>query len=283
MIKKISELYKEILMRETSPLFAIFSFICFAVLVLYFILKNQLVAFILICGGSIFFLTFLIIVYYYTKKERRRFSDLVETPNYDYKVKLTKLEWKILDCDGKNAKLEKRKVFVALEPIDEIKEYTWGDGTPPRKSDFDVGEQFSVLDIYRQGSKFVIPIKLDKKYYRGDQVELFYFKKISNGFPADVEFVETIITTNTDKFKMSVEIPADRPVNSCVAIQRHGDTARLFELGENGFHKIITSEGNTKLIWELDCPYQRDIYTIEWDWTINKEKQLSLFVDKKAG
>ena len=263
----IQSLFKKMLSSRATPIWAIFSVLFFGLALSYASITTPIIAVTVILTVTFVVIIYLVFLAYAINKETIRLSDVADVPNYPYETILSEHTWYIDDESGKNARLEKKKVLRALQPISQIAEYGWGDAKMPSVDDirFENGNH-AAISIHQQGSKYIIDIKLDREYKAGEEITLFYSKKLQDAFGTDKEWVETLVTTNVGKTIMSVVFPDDRTFTSAKAFHRHGDYVAATPLGHDLFEETVTSDERRVLRWYIPNPVQRDTYTIEWLW-----------------
>lgn len=271
MSKKINGLIVTLLRRiispKATPIWAILSVTILGIFLAIGVFESPEFTSIIIVTLTIFTIIYLSYLAYLVKNETIRLSNVAGVPNYPYKTMVSEHTWYLDDPSGEHARLEKKKVIKVLEPISYISEYGWGDGQLPKLGDIKIGSgEHTPIRIYEQGSRYVIEIKLDKEYQRGQEIALFYSKELNDSFLDSEEWVETLVTTNVGKTVLMVVFPEDRPPISARAIHRHGDYVEAIPLGHDLFIESITDEGKRTLRWTIPNPVQRDLYTIEWKW-----------------
>ena len=141
---------------------------------------------------------FTLFVIFSILKSTTRLSDVVGAVNYDYDTLLSKEVWMLENKAGTKARLYKYKKLIALENVTIIHEYFWGEGKAPGIEDFNI-KNHEIQPPRKLGSRYVLPIKLDRLYQKGEIIEISYERKVFDSFTKDEEWVEILIMTNTGK------------------------------------------------------------------------------------
>ena len=184
---------------------------------------------------------------------------------HDYSSKSTNLKWTILDPDGANAELHRIKTIKPYKKISHIKEYQWGKGALEDINDVTINGQngHTIETLKREGSRDVLVIGLDKEYDANDELTIDIVRKIKNGFTFPKEWVELLITTDTEFAVMEVSFPSNRTFNYAYGIHKKGDYSKNIKVGEEG---LLISEDRQSLKWIINTPIYNTFYTIVWEW-----------------
>ena len=179
------------------------------------------------------------------------------------------MEWEILSSDGKDAVLRKTRTLRFLQSgVHVIREYVWGDeysaDKKPKLEDITV-KPGEVVDIYREGGKYVVVISLDRPYRRNEKMDFYFERQIRNAFLGTSEWVELQPATNTREQIIVVKFPRSHPFVSARARFRYGDYSTLYDVGNEGF-QAEKMNGRQVLTWQIKDPKARASYLIEWKW-----------------
>jgi hypothetical protein len=269
LIKRISKIFGSNSFSWLAPI----SIFLIGVGLIIAILSNPLVAVISVVIITILIGIVISILVYLAKNQLSSNASFDGFPDPEYITIDSKLTWIIENEEGTEARLEKTKKIRALRPISIIKEFWWGDGTPPGPTDFIglSGVAKGVGRKYRQGSRWVVDLVMDKQYESDKVVEFGYVKRLQNPFTANSEWIESVASTETDNLHLSVIFPRVRHYKSARAVSRIGDLSQEYPLNENiggetPFMSELTDDGREKLSWSVREPILGGVYTIEWDW-----------------
>jgi hypothetical protein len=235
----------------------------------YSIAKEPEIAVIAVVVGTFAIIVVMGIVSIVSLDARRRLSPLAEQPYYSYEVLSSTVKWEILSTDGSDAILRKnRRLRFLQDGVSVISEYVWGDESIGRE--FPLTNSIKVrpgrvLEVYREGAKYVITVDLRKPYGRGEVLDFYFERKLVNAFTRSSEWVEVQPVENIGEQTISVVLPAARSLVSARAKHRHGDYSIVYPPGEDGF-KVEEGNGTLSLSWLIGNPVPRDSYFIEWDW-----------------
>ena len=265
--RSIKKILRNILISDASPSWAIFSVILLGTALAYSTITDPESTSIVILVLTLLLSSYIAFLVYLVKNKQIRFSDLVGIPNYPYQTLISEQTWYLENPEGTEARFEKKKVIKVLESLSYISEYGWGDAKIPSIQDINTGNgKHFPMKIFEQGSRYVIEIKLDRTYNPGEEISLFYTKRLKDAFTNKKEWVEIITTTNVGQAIMSVVFPPERPFTKAVGIHRHGDYVAETPLNQDLFISSESPEGRNFLRWTIPNPVPRDVYTIEWEW-----------------
>jgi len=257
---------------KPPPWFAALSIILVGLGIVLAVQRNPTIATILILTIATAAAIYTFIIVYYARNRISRILGLDNLPEIEYITLASELLWIIEDETGTKARLEKTKRIRLLVPLILIKEFWWGDGKPPKHGDFTLaGAAQGIGRNFRQGSRRVVEIILNRQYAKGEELEFNYVKQLEDSFKGDSEWVETSIVSETNQLILAVVFPHTRMFKSVRAIGQTGDVAkeyplnRITEEGAN-FSSGLLEDGRSKLVLTIEKPTLGETYTIEWDW-----------------
>lgn len=178
---------------------------------------------------------------------------MYEVLNYE-----TTLE--LLDENGKNAILTKTEEVKFLQNnIIAFQDQAWGDGEILLDYQCSPGK---AVDYFRNGHKTLVLISLPYMQQRGEHITFRINWKIRDGFLKSIGFWGTDIDHQTQKIKVNVILPSQRPpirvfIEEKVRNKvRYLDSENLTRLPDNRW----------QITWEKDNPRLNENYLLKWEW-----------------
>jgi hypothetical protein len=258
-----------ILQSKQAPLWMLIAIIITGISLVFAIKDVPSLAITAIILGTFITVMGILVIIYISYDGKVRLSPMVQQRFYEYDSIRTKTEWEILDPEGQRSVLrQNRTIKFRQNDVMVIREYVWGDsyynGTRPQIDDFYV-KPGTILDIYREGGRFVILIALDKTYNDGEELDYHFERKELNAFTRNKEWVEFQPFTNSKYDEIVVTLPDERKIKKVIARFRHGDYSQVYELGENNFLFEIL-ENKQRISWKIQNAIPRSSYFVEWEW-----------------
>jgi hypothetical protein len=257
---------------KPPPWFAALSTILVGLGIVLAVQRNPTIATILIVAVAIVIAVYTFIAAYAARNRTSSFLGPDNLPETEYITSASELLWIIDNETGTKARLEKTKRIMLLVPLILIKEFWWGDGKPPKHGDFTLtGAAQGIGRNFRQGSRRIVEIILDRQYAKGEELEYSYVKQLWDAFKSSTEWVETSIVSETNQLILAVVFPHTRVFKSAKAIRQIGDLGKEYSLNrikseEGDFRIELLEDGRSKLVWTIEKPTIGGTYTIEWDW-----------------
>lgn len=166
-----------------------------------------------------------------------------------------------LSATGKTATFLKRlKVRFLQDNIISFQDYMWGDSDTLSSYKCAPGK---VVDWYQEGDRWNILISLSRSKSRGEVEEFFIQTKIKNGFTKPEEWQQQEIRHKTNRLKMTVIFPKQRPCKQAIVKER--STHKSIELGTE--HITFMADGRQLVSWETNNIEPLEIYTLRWIWS----------------
>ncbi len=166
----------------------------------------------------------------------------------------------IRDARGHEASLVRHEVIRFLQDnVVAIHDHAWGDGELFTEYHCQPGIP---VDFYEDGSKHNVLISLRETKNRGDVIDLWIERVISEGLRQKDEWLETEIDHRMKYLKLSIIFPRDRRCQRAILTRRSTNQTTILE----GRHFSTLSDGRQQLTWETNRPKLHDIYTIKWRW-----------------
>ena len=262
----------KIIDSKPPPWFAALSIILVGLGIVLAVQRNSTIAIILVVTIAIVIAVYAFIIADTAKNPISSFLGLDNVPETEYITLVSELLWIIENETGTKARLEKTKRIMLLVPLILIKEFWWGDGIPPKHGDFTLaGAAYGIGRNFRQGSRRIVEIILNRQYAKGEELEYSYVKQLWDAFKGDTEWVETSIVSETNQLMLVVVFPHTREFKSAKAITQIGDLGKEYPLNritseEGDFRSELLEDGRSKLVWTIEKPTLGGTYTIEWDW-----------------
>ncbi len=262
----------KIIDSKPSPWFAALSVILVGLGIVVAVKRNPTIAIILIITISIVTAFYIFIIAYMAKYRVSSLAGVNDLPETEYITLVSELLWTIENEAGTKARLEKTKRIRVLVPLTLIKEFWWGDGKPPKHGDFTLsGAAQGIGRNFRQGSRRVDEVLLNRQYAANEEFEYSYVKQLWDSFKGETEWVETSIVSETNQLILAVVFPRTRVFKSAKAIRQIGDLANEYPLNRitnevGDFRSELLEDGRSKLVWTIEKPILGGTYTVEWDW-----------------
>ena len=258
---------KEIITQKARPLWAFLSVMLVGIPLILLITSGSTYTAAIVVGIlTLMFATILSISIYFSNRNDISFYEIADVPHNSYKSLKTELTWTIYDPKGTRAELHRKKTLLLFKETPFIKEYHWGKGSLEKGlhlRDIRINGKHTVAELTKEGSRDVAVIALDKIYKKNDKVDLEMTRTIHKGFTFTKEWVEILITIETDFAILKVNLPEDRSFSYAYGIHRQGDYSREVQIGVDGLNY---SPDKLQLIWEIPNPIYHSYYTIMWEW-----------------
>lgn len=164
------------------------------------------------------------------------------------------------DAHGALAVLRRDQTVRFLQDgIVGLYDQAWGDGD--LFADYRVRPGV-VADRFRLGPRHITLISLREIKNRGDTLHLQIQRTIAHGWPAAEEWLETLVSHRTDRLRLRVVFPAERPPRRVWLVEERSGVGR--EL--TGRHWTGDEQGRTVISWQRRDPPVGDIYLLRWEW-----------------
>lgn len=172
--------------------------------------------------------------------------------------------WNIISRKG-SKKRHTRKVKALEHNLSTLREYIWESNIDGLNTDELNVHPGKIGDIYKQGSRYVIVIFLDRPYNRGEILDFTFEQNLRKSFATSKEWVEFHISAITRSQKIIINFPRERYPIRAHALEIHGDFHEYFEIGSNGFFADEIDD-KMQLVWVIQNPIFAASYLIEWEW-----------------
>jgi hypothetical protein len=164
------------------------------------------------------------------------------------------------DKKGEKAGLKKReKIRYLQDNIIAYQDQAWGDGKILINYRCAPG---TPVDRYRSGYKTHILISLREVKNKGDLDEFNIEWGIRNGFLRKAGFWATEINHRTNKVKVQIIFPEERPPLEISMLEKNSQ--RTLPLGKE--NKLQLPDGRWMILWERAKPRLYEHYIFNWEW-----------------
>lgn len=178
---------------------------------------------------------------------------IYEVLNYESTLELQ-------DASGENAVFSKReKVRYLQNNIIAYQDQAWGDGEILLNYKSTPGK---AVDMYRPGRKTIILISIQNIRQFGDQDEFLIEWGMKNSFLRERELWETSVDHPTQRMRLNIIFPANRPPTKVLLIEETKHTSRI--VNDENVSKLV--DGRWMVYWETNHPRQHERYSLQWDW-----------------
>jgi hypothetical protein len=194
-------------------------------------------------------------IYYWGKAFVGRISrqGMYKVLNYETSIEL-------LDVKGEKAIVSKTEEVEFLQDnIIAFQDQAWGDGKILLNYKCSPGYP---VDFYRSGHKTIILISLREVSKRGDMVQFKMKWGINRGFLKGQGFWTTDINHPTDKIKIEVVFPLNRPPKKVSVIE--SNTQRISVLSSDVISRL--PDKRWLISWEKRNPRLNEHYILKWEW-----------------
>ena len=166
----------------------------------------------------------------------------------------------IFDIEGKEAVFSKTEEVKFLQNnIIAFQDQAWGDGKI--LIDYQCSPGIPV-DFYRSGHKTHILVSLRNVKQKDDQTKFNIQWKIKNGFLKSYGFWATDINHFTQKMKINIIFPKDRPPLKIMTVE--SNRKRSKGLPKEKLTQL--PDKRWQVSWEKQNPRLHDHYILKWEW-----------------
>jgi hypothetical protein len=166
----------------------------------------------------------------------------------------------LLDCNGKKARFEKRKLVRYLQDnIIAYQDHAWGDGKILQSYRCTPGKP---ADRYKLDYKTYVLISLREVKSRGDVDEFNIQWNMQNSFLKTDESWTTDINNRTKEIRVSVIFPRERHPSRLALVENQHRKTKI--LGSE--YKKLLPDGRLRVTWEKKNPRLYEHYVIKWRW-----------------
>jgi len=184
---------------------------------------------------------------------RRSEQGIYEILHYDSTLEL-------LDPNGDTAIFHKRQQVRFLQDnVLAFEDYAWGDGNI--FADYRCAPGVAV-DRYQDGDRWNILISLRETKSRGDITDFHLERTIQAGFTQHEEWYQAEIRHPTQRLRMAVIFPPERPCQRATLQERKHNRTRV--LGPACLQQL--PDGRQLLEFETTHVRYLEIYTLRWTW-----------------
>jgi len=176
-----------------------------------------------------------------------------------YRVICHETTWDIIEPDGSLVIATRRKeIRIDQNNVFALHDFAWGDGS--RENEYSPGE--AVAEFHGEGRTHQL-IALGRIYYRGEDLDFNVKRTVRDGFLGDHEFVSIDTRDATEKLRVKILWPPDRPPTALRLVR---STPSMEFRNTDVFDQVAQKDGRPTYEGEFHDPEQGGSTTIEWEW-----------------
>jgi hypothetical protein len=177
-----------------------------------------------------------------------------------YEVLELDQNWDLYDATGNEASSQKRlKLRFLQNDVIALRDFLWGDvSNTIQDYSWSPGR---VVEQYQTGPRLQILIALDTVRNRGDIDTYIASYRSVGAFTSSQEWISFMATKPTDKLKVTVTFPKERPTKSISFTDGFGNY-----IDPERYIKRELNEGREKIQIELYRPPLEQEFALRWDW-----------------
>lgn len=176
-----------------------------------------------------------------------------------YSVLLHETTWDIIESDGSQVSATRVK-SIRFDQNRVFSFYDFSDGDGTKETEYLPGK---AVDSFLAEGRMYTLVSLGRVYYRGEHLTLTAKRTITDGFKKDHEAVGVLVQDATERLRLIVKWPADRPPT---AVRLGRATPARDWRNEDVLDKVETKDGRSTYEVEIENPERGSTTTIEWEW-----------------